>query len=218
MKFINKIMNLVNSVNRFEASIINTKATYLEVYEKNLQLEKEILERTNELEKANKTFVTLQNVWDMMNSDKPLSSVLTSIVDGLKGEFGYIHSSILKIECDKYENKKYFVSRAISKSKFAQKLSRSFAINIGFNKFRNTKNGYLDKALSNNEVIHTTNCVDFFSQILPSIPLDVLESFFKTSDVESIIIVPILPNEEQEGVLLVYSSRDDIKQNEINFL
>ena len=95
MKFINKIMNLVNSVNRFEASVLNTKATYLEVYEKNLQLEKEILERTNELEKANKTFVTLQNVWDMMNSVKPLSSVLTSIVDGLKGDFGYIHSSIL---------------------------------------------------------------------------------------------------------------------------
>ncbi len=218
MKFFEKIVNLVNSVNKFEASVSNTKATYLEVYEKNLQLEKEILERTNELEKANKTFVTLQNVWDMMNSDKPLSSVLSSIAEGLKGEFGYIHSSILRLECDKFENKKYLVSRAISKSKFAQKLSRSFAINIGYNKFRNVKNGYIDQALSNNEVVHTTKCVDFFSQILPSIPINVLESFFKTSDVESIIIVPILPNQEQEGVLLVYSSRDDIKQNEINFL
>ena len=131
MKFFEKIVNLVNSVNKFEASVSNTKATYLEVYEKNLQLEKEILERTNELEKANKTFVTLQNVWDMMNSDKPLSSVLSSIAEGLKGEIGYIHSSILRLECDKFENKKYLVSRAISKSKFAQKLSRSFAINIG---------------------------------------------------------------------------------------
>ena len=218
MKFIDKIINLVNSVNKFEASVLDTKATYLEVYEKNIQLEKEILERTNELEKANKTFVTLQNVWEMINSDKPLSSVLTSIVDGLKGEFGYIHSSILKIECGKYENNKYFVSRAISKSDFAQKLSCAFAINIGFNKFKNTKNGYLDKALSNNEVIHTTNCVDFFSQILPTIPLNVLESFFKTSNVETIIIVPILPNQEQKGVLLVYSSRDNIKENEISFL
>ena len=218
MKFFEKIVNFVNSVNKFEASVSNTKATYLEVYEKNLRLEKEILERTNELEKANKTFVTLQNVWDMMNSDKPLSSVLSSIAEGLKGEFGYIHSSILRLECDKFENKKYLVSRAISKSKFAQKLSRSFAINIGYNKFRNVKNGYIDQALTNNEVVHTTKCVDFFSQILPSIPINVLESFFKTSDVESIIIVPIMPNQEQEGILLVYSSRDDIKQNEINFL
>ena len=83
MKFFEKIVNFVNSVNKFEASVSNTKATYLEVYEKNLRLEKEILERTNELEKANKTFVTLQNVWDMMNSDKPLSSVLSSIAEGL---------------------------------------------------------------------------------------------------------------------------------------
>ena len=54
MKFFEKIVNFVNSVNKFEASVSNTKATYLEVYEKNLRLEKEILERTNELEKANK--------------------------------------------------------------------------------------------------------------------------------------------------------------------
>ncbi len=218
MSFIDKIVSLINTVNRFEASVSSTKTTYLEIYEKNIQLEKEILERTNELEKANKTFVTLQNIWDMMNSDKPLSSVLTSIAEGLKGEFGYIHASILKLEIDKFENKQFLISRAISKSKFAQKLSQAFGINISFNKFQNKKDGYIDKALSNNEVVHTTQCVNFFSQILPSISLNTLESFLKTTNVESIIIVPILPNQEQKGILIVYSSRSEIKQNEINFL
>ena len=70
-----------------------TKDVY-EVYQRNIVLEREIAQRTEELRLANQTLLTLEQVWDMMNSSRPLSSVLETIVSSLYGEFGYIYSFI----------------------------------------------------------------------------------------------------------------------------
>ena len=51
-----------------------------EVYQRNIVLEREIAQRTEELRLANQTLLTLEQVWDMMNSSRPLSSVLETIV------------------------------------------------------------------------------------------------------------------------------------------
>ena len=56
--------------------------------------------RTRELDRANRQMLTLQHIWDMMNSSKPLSSVLNAIVNSLQGELGYLYSFIVKEKAD----------------------------------------------------------------------------------------------------------------------
>ena len=90
------IKNFKKQLDKVETSIYTGKQSFLEVYELNLKLEAEIAQRTKELDTANKQMLTLQHIWDMMNSSKPLSSVLNAIVTSLQGELGYLHSCIAK--------------------------------------------------------------------------------------------------------------------------
>ena len=145
MKLIMKLKKFLNNINTFERSISNTRMGYLEVYERNLILEKEIFERTNELEKANKTFLRLQNIWDMMNSEKPLYSILEVIVDGLKGEFGYIHSSIFKLYTKNEEiEEPYFISKAASKGLFLTNIINTFKFNPKYIKINYNPNNIFE--------------------------------------------------------------------------
>ena len=77
-----------------ESQISNEAQDVYEVYQRNVILEREIAQRTEELRLANQTLLTLEQVWDMMNSSRPLSNVLETIVSSLYGEFGYIYSFI----------------------------------------------------------------------------------------------------------------------------
>ena len=60
MNFFNKIKNFAKEVSELDKSINVSKKDYLEIYERNKELEKEIAERTQELNQANKTILTLQ--------------------------------------------------------------------------------------------------------------------------------------------------------------
>ena len=106
MGFFDDIKDLKNQIKRVESSVYKGNQSLLEVYERNAKLEAEIAARTAELETANKQMLSLQHVWDMMNSSKPLSSVLNAITNSLQGELGYLHSCIAKIMID--ENGQYF--------------------------------------------------------------------------------------------------------------
>ena len=68
MGLFDKIKEYRRMVSQVERNIYGGKQDYLEIYERNLQLEKEIEARTVELNAANKRMLTLQHVWDMMNS------------------------------------------------------------------------------------------------------------------------------------------------------
>ena len=219
MKLIMNLKKFLNNLNKFERSISNTRMSYLEVYERNLILEKEILERTNELEKANKTFLRLQNIWDMMNSEKPLYNILEVIVDGLKGEFGYVHSSIFKL-CTKSEEieEPYFVSKAASKGLFLTSIINTFKFNPKYIKIDYNPDNIFAKALTENRIITTNDFVNTFKNILPEIEDQKIVEFFKNEDISTLICIPIKPNQEEFGLLLVYSSRPEINNNEINFL
>lgn len=219
MKLIMNLKKFLNNINKFERSISNTRMSYLEVYERNLILEKEILERTNELEKANKTFLRLQNIWDMMNSEKPLYNILEVIVDGLKGEFGYIHSSIFKL-CTKSEEieEPYFVSKAAAKGLFLTSIINTFKFNPKYIKIDYNPDNIFAKALTENRIITTNDFAHTFKNILPEIEDQKIVEFFKNEDISTLICIPIKPNQEEFGLLLVYSSRPEINNNEINFL
>ena len=96
MGFFDSIKNFKNQIDQIESSVYSGKQSLLEVYERNLKLEAEIEVRTRELDTANRQMLTLQHVWDMMNSSKPLSSVLNAIARSLQGELGYLNTCIPK--------------------------------------------------------------------------------------------------------------------------
>ena len=102
MNFFDKLREYRKTITEIENSVYGNKQDYLEIYERNLELEREIAARTQELNIANKRMLTLQHIWEMMNSSRPLESVLETIVNSLQGELGYLHSTILR----KYEDEK----------------------------------------------------------------------------------------------------------------
>ena len=89
MGFFDNIRKFKHQLDHVESTVYSGKQSLLEVYEINAKLEAEIELRTRELDRANRQMLTLQHIWDMMNSSKPLSSVLNAIVNSLQGELGY---------------------------------------------------------------------------------------------------------------------------------
>ena len=121
MDLFKKFKEYTQKVNEIEYSISNNKKEFIEIYERNLALEKEIVQRTQELDQANKAFLTLKHVWELMNSSEPLSSVLQKLVNSLHGEMGYINSTILQV-CDD-EKGKYYKVKAFSESPILKKIT-----------------------------------------------------------------------------------------------
>ena len=105
MGLFDKFKEVTKKVSEVENNIYHEKRGYLEIYERNIELEKEISERTEELNNANKRMFTLQHIWDMMNSSTPLENVLEAIVNSTQGELGYMHCAIISKNED--ENGEY---------------------------------------------------------------------------------------------------------------
>ena len=96
MSLFDSFRKIKSKVDKLDSSVFSGNQSLLEVYERNKCLEAEIVARTQELATANKQMLTLQHVWDMMNSSKPLSSVLNAIATSLHGEFGYLNTCVTK--------------------------------------------------------------------------------------------------------------------------
>ena len=72
MGFFDSLKNFKNQIDMVESAVYSGRQSLLEVYERNARLEAEIAARTKELDTANRQMLTLQHIWDMMNSSRPL--------------------------------------------------------------------------------------------------------------------------------------------------
>ena len=120
MGFFDWIKASNENLKRVESQIYEHKRDYLEVYQRNQALEREIAQRTEELHKANQTLLTLEHVWDMMNSSRPLSNVLETIVSSLHGEFGYLYSCIVQKQLD--NDGVFYSLRTYLRNEFSKRL------------------------------------------------------------------------------------------------
>ena len=68
--------------------------------------------------------LTLQHIWDMMNSAKPISSVLKTTVETLQTELNYLSCVIIQKEND--ENGDYAEIIAMSEDDNTEKTSKLF--------------------------------------------------------------------------------------------
>jgi len=216
MGLFDKLNEFRKQLSEVENNIYTNKQDFLEIYERNVQLENEIAERTRELDLANQRMLTLQHIWDMMNSSKPLSSVLDSIVKSLQGELGYIHSCIIQ----KKEDQDGQFTKIITKDQYnvSARLSQIIGENIESFRFSYLENAIFAKALSERTIIQSTDFRTCLRALAPNLSESIVKNVLDSAQSRSLIIVPLYTMDKPFGWLVVFSSRDIAEEIEIDFL
>ena len=217
MKFFDKINYLRKKISEVENNIYSGKQDFLEIYERNLQLEKEIAERTYELNVANRRMLTLQHIWEMMNSAKPLTNVLETIVNSIQGELGYIHCTIMQKLTDD-SGEEYMSVLAEADDETIRRTDEVLKTPIRMRKLAFTKNSIFEKAINQKEIIQSKDIAASLRAIMPDIQQDVMDKILEDKSVKSIITIPIYIRDKAFGVFGVFSSRENLAKSETDFL
>lgn len=217
MGIFDKIKEITKRVSEVETSIYNEKRDYLEIYERNLELEKEIAQRTEELEDANKRMFTLQHIWDMMNSSTPVENVLDAIVNSTQGELGYMHCSILK----KFKDEEGEFIRIIAQANdgFVEKFNE--VINTPAIQTRRLNygiNSVFAHTMSDKKIIQTKALESAIKSMLPDLSSKSIENIIQSQSIKSVIVIPIIVQNSDFGWFCVYSSREELAEAEMDFL
>ena len=215
MSFFDSIKGFKNKIDKVESAVYGS-SSLMEVYEKNVLLEAEIAQRTKELDRANKQMVTLQHVWEMMNSSKPLSSVLNTIVSSLQGELGYQYSFIIKPQI--HDGESFVQVVACSKTEMEHKFFEYFHCNVDDYKMHYPGINDLRDAIMQNDIYQSTNLVELIKGLLPDLDGTDLKKYLAEANMKSYILVPLTSRHVHFGSLVVISSRETISDSELNFL
>lgn len=216
MDIFKKLKEYARQINEIEYSISNNKKEFLEIYERNLALEQEIIERTQELDQANKAFLTLKHVWDLMNSSEPLANVLETLVNSLHGEMGYINSTILQLH--EIDNMKYFQIRAYSDSQIYRLLTKFLHRPLSEYKLPFDISSPMVRAINEKKIICTKDYLDVINSLLTDLPPEQIKAINRLGISKNLIIIPLITTQTVFGVMLIFSPREDISDKEVNFL
>ena len=216
MKIFDKIKTYVKQLNEFEYNISENRKDLQEIYERNRILEQEIEERTQQLNQANKALLTLRHILDMMNSSTPLTNALDTLVESLHGEFGYLFGAIV----EKVEScgQKYFLTTSYTKCHFFEAMRRYFGMDVEAVKLLCQDDGLLMRAINNGEVLSTDDIYGFIKSILPEVREERLKPIIENTKSKSLIILPLKPEAQEFGCMLVFSPRSEILEDELGFL
>ena len=216
MGFFDKIKEFSLKVTEVENSIYSGKTDYLEMYERNLQLEKEIEQRTKELNLANKRILTLQHILDMMNSAKPLQSVLENIVNSLQGELGYLHSNIVRVASD--DKGEYMHVLAQSKDLAIQRVNSIVHDPMQTRRLAYDPDSYYAIAIREKKIVQTKNFEKALRFILPNLDDATVNDTVQNIQSKSLIIIPLYTRSKPFGIFCVFSSREELTDTEADFL
>ncbi len=212
MSFFDNLRAIYRKVSEVESSIYNGKQDYLEIYERNLQLEKEIEERTKELNIANKRMLTLQHIWDMMNASRPLQNVLETIVNSIQGELGYLHCNIIK----KYDD--YLIVLAQSDDVSIKRVNKLIKIPIQTRKLCYDPKSVYAKAAAEKRIMLTPDIGATLKSVAPDVPDEIIKEVVQGSPSKAIITVPLYARNKHLGWFNVFSSRKELTAGETDFL
>ncbi len=210
------IKNSGEKLRRVEDKIYQQRTDFVEIYQRNLALEKEISQRTEELHNANQTLLTLEHVWDMMNSSRPLSSVLEAIVSSLHGEFRYLYSCIVQKQLD--TKGEYFAFKTYLQNEFSMKLDDCTKTPLFETRINIGKNTTLYETVENRRFKFYPIDEHTFSMLFPDnyFP-EKINELKNTTLAKSFMVLPIV-SKEFTGFLAVFSPREEPKESEVNFL
>ena len=216
MDFLKKFKEFNKQIKNVERNIYSEKQDFIEIYERNLELEKEIAQRTKELDVANERMLSLQHILDMMNSSKPLSSVLDTIVNSLQGELGYLHSCILQKKED--EHGEYLKIVAQSNDYLNKTLNEMLPSYFDSLRMAYNPEGAVAEIFKTKEIFKSTNLRGGLQAALPGLDTPLIEEILTKVHCKSYILVPLSTNKGDFGAFLVLSSREEVTDSEINFL
>lgn len=216
MDFFKNLKDIYKKVSEVENTIYSGKQDYLEIYERNLQLEKEIEERTRELNIANKRMLTLQHIWDMMNASRPLQSVLETIVNSIQGELGYLHCNIIK-KCED-EHGIYLTVLAQSNDTSIKRVDKLIKGPIQTRKLVYNENSIYAKTAKTKQIDLTLDIGGTLKSVIPEIPDDILKEVIDGSPSKAIINIPLYSRNSHFGWFNVFSSRKELTAGETDFL
>ena len=189
MGLFDKFKDLTKQVNAVENHLYSGKKDFLEIYERNAQLELEIEERTNELNEANRRMLTLQHIWEMMNSSKPLSSILDTTVTNLQEELGYMHSCILQKRSD--ENGEYYSVMASSSDNLFEIVNSKLDTPLNTQRLNFQQSDVIRAVLRSKEILQSTDLRAGLLSLAPNLKEEDLEELLSETHCRSFMIVPL---------------------------
>lgn len=216
MSFFKDLKDIYRKVSEVENTIYNGKQDYLEIYERNLQLEKEIEERTRELNIANKRMLTLQHIWDMMNASRPLQSVLETIVNSIQGELGYLHCNIIK-KCDE-DNETYLKVLAQSNDDSIKRVDKLITIPLQARKLVYSPQSVYAESAETKQIAQTLDIGGTLKSVVPDVSDEIIKEIVDGSPSKSIINIPLFARNSHFGWFNVFSSRKELTTGETDFL
>ncbi len=212
-----KLKSFSKKISIIEDTVLDERKRFKNIFERNLALEKEISERTDELNQANKTLLTLKHIWSTMNSAEPLSEVLTTVINGLSDELGYLYCFVFQVY--KFESGVRLKIRAANENNFSLKMhsilqNSIFSYDIPFN----VENNIIVNAIKNKEISSTRSFKKLFEGAIPAIEEEKLQAIDDLLGNRAISILPIVVQGEHFGCLVAISIRSDMGDTEKNFL
>ncbi len=216
MSFFDKLKEYKRTLAEIESSVYGNKQDYLEIYERNLELEKEIAARTQELNIANKRMLTLQHIWEMMNSSRPLESVLETIVNSLQGELGYLHSTILRKQTD--ERGEFMSVIAEADNPVIKRVNSIIEIPMQMRRLNYFKDGFYAEALNEKKIVTVKNIAEALRGIIPDLPDELFKKVMSGMRSKLLIVIPLYTRNKPFGLFCVFSSRDELADSETDFL
>ena len=206
----------IDNIRQVEDKLAKDGVSVVEIYHQNKLLEAEVKQRTVELNRVNQTLITLENVWDMMNSSKPLNSVLETIVQGLQTEFGYVYSCILEKRKD--ETGEWFAYRTFLHNEFTEYIDSYFDDSIYSKKINFKHTGELNDILIGSKIGYQNRYDELLMEIFPWMEESVAQNIKKNAKSKCFMVRPLYSSKEFFGFLIVFSSRSEPMDAEINFL
>lgn len=217
MGLFDKFKEVTRKVSEVENNIYHEKRDYLEIYERNIELEKEIAERTEELNDANKRMFTLQHIWDMMNSSTPLENVMEAIVNSTQGELGYMHCSIIRKCTD--EEGDFLQILAQSNDGLIERLNNIIGSpGIQTRRLHYDSESVFADTMRQRTIIQTKAIDLSLKAVLPSLPQTIINQVVSHQPVKSVIVVPLITQNKEFGWFCVFSAREELAGAEMDFL
>lgn len=217
MGLFDKFKEVTKKVSEVENNIYHEKRDYLEIYERNLELEKEIAERTEELDDANRRMFTLQHIWEMMNSSTPLENVMEAIVNSTQGELGYMHCAIIHKCVD--EDGEYLQILAQSNDGLIDRLNNIIGSpGIQTRKLNYDGGSVFADSMRQRKIIQTRSIDLALKSVLPDLDAETVKKVISNQPVKSVIVIPLITQNKEFGWFCVFSAREELAGTEMDFL
>lgn len=216
MSFFSRFKEITNKISEVEDSVYYKKQDYIEIYERNMALEKELATQTKELSVINKKMISLQHIIDMMTSARPLENVLDNIVNIISNEFGYVHCAVLQKVTD--EKGDFIKILSYSNDVAVEHLQNVLGESLPYFRLNFSPLGIYAKVLKTKEILQTEHIGQLIQEILPTVSDAKLSLILDKPHLKSVIIIPLTCMNEDFGWFVVCSSRDDLAASEADFL